>query len=59
MDDYSKFEKAGGRIPLKIGSISEDMISTPTHSNDRNNSEMTSGLRLKIDQAEGATDMKD
>ena len=31
VDDYTKFEKAGGRMPLGVGgSISEDILSTPT-----------------------------
>ena len=48
VDDYSKFEKAGGRVPLGVGSVSEDIISTPMQSQEQNYSDMTPGLRKKI-----------
>ena len=45
-------------MPLKVCTVSEDVLSTPTATHDRNDSEMTPGLRQKIERAEGAADLK-
>ena len=61
VDDYTKFEIAGGRLPLKVCTASEGGVgsSTPTATQDRNDdSEMTPGLRQKIAQADGTSDLK-
>lgn len=45
-------------MPLKVCTVSEGVCSTPTGTQERNESEMTPGLRQKIHQADGISDLK-